>query len=162
MDIFVVDFFFLDIEIVGLSGIGQKKLDIFVVTRITIKIEKGKREHDPEKIKHTAANFFKKLYSRKDVRPHPHHDKVKENILEFETNATYDDEWFNQPPTLNEVQEAIDCKRNGKTSTDLNNEMIKGTKKEFVNLQQYGKAKETANALTTTGASLSRVLSEVS
>ena len=27
-----MDFFFLDIEIVGLSGIGQKKLDIFVIT----------------------------------------------------------------------------------------------------------------------------------
>ena len=35
LDIFVVDFFFLDIEIVGLSDIGHKKLDIFVVTPLS-------------------------------------------------------------------------------------------------------------------------------
>ena len=85
---------------------------------VTVKNEIGERQYDPEKIKETEANFFEKLYSKKLGRSHPHH-KTVEN-------------WFNSLPTINELSEVIEGKKKGKASTDLCNEMIKGTKNQFL------------------------------
>ena len=99
---------------------------------VTVKDDSGQRQYDPEKIKETNANFFEKLYSKKPVRNHPHHSTVEEEILEFEKDKTYDQEWFNSLPTLKELSEVIEAKKHGKASTDLNNEIIKGTKDQFL------------------------------
>ena len=101
---------------------------------LTVKNEDGIRQFDPDKIKHTVAAYYEKLYAKKDVRHHPHHEIVKEQIKEFEMDTTKDNEWYNEIPTAGEIREIIENKKNGKASTDIKNEIIKNGKEQFIRI----------------------------
>ena len=92
---------------------------------LTVKNKSGERVYDPQAIKQTTADYYEDLYAKKTTRPHPHHDVVAKEVLEFQNNVEHEDEWYNCPPTEMEIKEIINNKKNGKASTDLNNEIIK-------------------------------------
>ena len=101
---------------------------------LTVKNENGDREFDPLNIMNTTANYYENLYGKKDTRTHEHHDVVKREMKEFESDLTYDQEWYNKLPTENEVINIIGNKKNNKASTDLKNELMKNTKEQFTRL----------------------------
>ena len=49
-------------------------------------------------------------------------------------DRTFEDEWYNEPPTESEIREIIRNKKNGKATTDLKNEMMKATEVEFMKI----------------------------
>ena len=53
-------------------------------------MEKAK---DAEKSKLNIKNFYKNLYSKKEVREHPYHNHVKEKIQQYENNRN---QWLRQ------------------------------------------------------------------
>ena len=77
---------------------------------------------------------MKNYIKRKKNRHHDDHERVEKEIKQFENDKSYEDEWFNQPPTEKEIIEIIEAKKNGKATTDLNNEIIKNTKEEFIKI----------------------------
>ena len=99
---------------------------------LTVKNENGERVYDPEIIKETAASYYEKLYSKKPVRTHSHHETVQHDIEHFKRCNDHEGEWYNEPPTKKEIKEIIERKKNGKASTDIKNEIIKGTGDEFI------------------------------
>ena len=101
---------------------------------LTVKNEKGERQYAPEKVKETTAQYYEKLYSIRPTRHHPHHNKVEIEMNQYINNLAFESEWYNSPPTASEIAEIIDNKKNGKASTDLTNEIIKGTKDQFTKL----------------------------
>ena len=55
-----------------------------------------------------------RLYAKKEIRSHPHHKLVKEEMENFEKDNNKDNEWFNLPPTEQEILEVITNKKNHK------------------------------------------------
>ena len=101
---------------------------------LTVKNDEGLRQFDPEKVKNTVADYYERLYAKKDVRHHPHHEIVKKQMEEFEVDTRKDGEWYNELPTTDEVREIIESKKNGKASTDMKNEIIKNGKEQFIKM----------------------------
>ena len=99
---------------------------------LTVKDDRGERVHDPSDIKQTTARYYENLYAIKPTRTHPHHNVVVKEILEFSNDMTHENQWYNEPPTKQEIKEIIDNKKNGKASTDLRNEIIKNGGDQFV------------------------------
>ena len=100
----------------------------------TIKDTTGKRIYNPDKIKETMAAYYENLYAKSDCTYHPHHDKVKEDIEAFSIDHSTDCQEWNQIPTDEEILNAIRNKKNGKASTDMKYEMIKGTEMQFMKI----------------------------
>ena len=101
---------------------------------LTVKDEKGERKYDPESIKEITAAYYERLYAKKEIRSHPHHKLVKEEMENLEKDNNKDNEWFNLPPTKQEILEEITNKKNGKATTDVKNEIIKGGKEKFIKI----------------------------
>ena len=98
---------------------------------LTIKNNDGKREFNPEILLNVTASFYENLYAKDDFRPHNHHNKVKSDLETFISDHSYDMEWYNAPPTENEIKNIIENKKNKKASTDLRNELLKNSKEQF-------------------------------
>ena len=98
----------------------------------TVKNEAGTRVYHPNQIKEVMASYYENLYAKKEVRPHPHHEIVKIENQRFLVNTNKDHEWYNLPPSTNEVLEILRRKKNGKSSTDFRNEMMKLTESQFL------------------------------
>ena len=92
---------------------------------IALKNESGNRVYSPTEIKETTANYFKNLYKRKIFPFHPYHQTVTDNMKLFETNREYESTRYNQEPTIEELTRIIKEKKNGKSTPDIKNEMIK-------------------------------------
>ena len=101
---------------------------------LTVKNEAGERQYHPEAIKNEMATHYEKLYAKTKTRSHPHHEVVKSEIEMFKQDRNYENEWYNQVPTEQEVIEVIRGKKNGKATTDLKNEIMKRTEPEFVKI----------------------------
>ena len=101
---------------------------------LTVKNEQGKREHHPEGVKECMATFYEDLFKKKPVKYHPQHDIIRQKIEEFEQNREYEDEWYNLPPSENEIKAIINRKKNGKATTDFRNEMLKRCDDSFVKI----------------------------
>ena len=99
---------------------------------LTVKNENGERVYDPEEIKEAMANFYEKLYAKRQTRPHPHHEQVKKDMEGHQNDMSHENEWYNYPPTEDEIKEIINNKKNGKASTDLKNEIMKNGNDHFV------------------------------
>ena len=99
----------------------------------TVKNDTGTRVYHPEQVKEVMASYYENLYATKEVRPHPHHESIKMENQSFLIDKNEDHEWYNQAPSSLEILEIIRKKKNGKSSTDFRNEMLKGTESEFVN-----------------------------
>ena len=102
-----------------------------VKSHLTVKDETGERQYCPDSIKETMARYYENLYKKKQTRWHPRHDEIKSKILLSQSDTEYDNEWYNSVPTEKQILEIIDNKKNGKATTDLNNEMMKRSRDGF-------------------------------
>ena len=98
-----------------------------VLELLTVKDENGVRQYTPDDIKETTARYYENLYAKKDFPHHPYHDDVINNNNRNMTEKQYDSEYYNQVPTLQEITKVIETKKNGKSTPDLKNEMLKRT-----------------------------------
>ena len=74
----------------------------------TVKDRNGNRQCDPIEVMNTTATFYENLYAKNETRPHNHHGIVKEEVKKFESNENYEQEWYNEIPTENEVRAIIE------------------------------------------------------
>ena len=93
--------------------------------KVIIKDKDGNRHYNPVDIKLHTANYYEALYKSKVFKHHPYHQETKEKIHSYLQDRNYDDEDFNQLPTYEEVHQIIQEKKNGKSTTDVKNEMLK-------------------------------------
>ena len=96
-----------------------------VLENAIIKDKDGIRQYNPADIKRHTANYYETLYKNKFFRFHPYHQEVKEKIQSFLQINEYDHADYNQLPTIEEVHQIIQEKKNGKSTTDIKNEMLK-------------------------------------
>ena len=89
------------------------------------KDKEGKRIYDPDQNKENIANYYEDLYSRKPQKDHPYHTVVKDTIRQLDHGTGTEVGEDDHMPTEKEIQEAIERKKNGKATTDWNNEIIK-------------------------------------
>ena len=92
----------------------------------------GRRILDPTLNKQNIAAYYEDLYSRKDCEPHPYHSVVETEIQRMVNNREKGDEENDRIPTLMEISEAIQKKKNGKATTDWKNEILKRGGEEMV------------------------------
>ena len=96
-----------------------------VLQALTIKDDNGLRQFQPESIKHHTAQYYQNLYREKPYPARPyHHEVVKADRL-YQNDREHEDLIYNALPTEVEVIEAINDKSNGKSTTDIKNEMLK-------------------------------------
>ena len=96
-----------------------------VLQQLTIKDKNGLRQFQPESIKHHTALYYENLYSEKPYTPMPYHREITTAIEMYQNDKQYEDQPYNLTPTKAEVIEAINNKSNGKSTTDVKNEMLK-------------------------------------
>ena len=89
------------------------------------KDDNGNRIYDEEGNKENMASYYENLYKRQEVVPHAHHRVVYENMEIFQKDKNYEDEVYNSAPSIEEITEAVEEKKGGKSTTDFKNEMIK-------------------------------------
>lgn len=89
------------------------------------KDDQGQRIYDPELNKENIANYYEQLFSKIPRDHHPYHDEVKAALEHLKTNRNDDGGELDEVPTLSEVKAAILNKKNGKSTTDWKNEIIK-------------------------------------
>ena len=92
---------------------------------LTIKDEYGNRQFNPDSVKKHTVLYYEKLYQGKVHPPQPYHHEVREKIKLCITNRDYETLPYNLLPQIDEIKEAIDNKSNGKSTTDIKNEMLK-------------------------------------
>ena len=92
---------------------------------VIIKDKDGNRQYNPNDIKLHTAKYYETLYKSKFFKPHPYHQETKEKIQSYLHNDLYDNDDYNLPPTYEEVHQIIQEKKNGKSTTDIKNEMLK-------------------------------------
>ena len=96
-----------------------------VLQSLIIKDENGVRIYEPEQIKEKTASYYENLYKAKTMRPHPYHNEVINKVKENSLNYEYDSLDYNLAPTKDELREIVMEKKNGKSTTDIRNEMLK-------------------------------------
>ena len=89
-----------------------------------MKNEDGKRCFDPEENKKIAERHYISLYGYRPTPHHDYHDYVRQKIIDLE-EETFDDRDIDRVPTKKEVEEAIKNKKNNKSTTDWDNEILK-------------------------------------
>ena len=100
---------------------------------ICLKDEDGKSVLDPERQKEIAASYYENLYSPDDELPsHPYHEYVSLKMVEYSSNYEFENEWYNQFPSIKEIEAAIQSKKNNKATTDFPNEILKRGGKGFI------------------------------
>ena len=92
---------------------------------LTVKNNDGVRQYTPEGIKETTATYYENLYSKKSFPFHPYHEEVINNNNHNVNDKQYDTEWYNDEPSFDEIIKIIKDKKNGKSTPDLKNEMLK-------------------------------------
>ena len=92
---------------------------------MVLKDSNGIRHFTPDGIKECTANYYEDLYKKKPVKYHPYHQQLEQNIIMYKNDRQFEDLRINQPPTIHEITEIINAKKNGKSMTDIKNEMLK-------------------------------------
>ena len=92
---------------------------------LIIKDKDGNRQYTPDDIKQHTANYYETLYKNKTYKYHPYHKEAKDRIQSYMVNKEYDNDNYNQLPSIEEIHEIIQEKKNGKSTTDIKNEMLK-------------------------------------
>ena len=105
-----------------------------VLESLIIKDEQGMRQYDPEKIKEHTAKYYENLYKKKDTTPHPYHQEVQHKITTYMNDGQYEELEYNMMPTEQEIMNIITNKQNGKSTTDIKNEMLKRPGKAMLNV----------------------------
>ena len=94
-------------------------------TWLITKDDQGKCIFDPEENRSNVANYYESLYKAPPMPPHEYHQHVTDSIKRFEKNRDYEEDPVNTPPSIDEVRKVINKRKDGKATTDINNEMIK-------------------------------------
>ena len=92
---------------------------------LSIKDDKGRRQYLPEDVKETTAKYYENLYKTKVFPYHPYHTKVQKDIMEYSNNFNHESMKHNNIPDIDEITDIILNKKNGKSTPDLKNEMLK-------------------------------------
>ena len=92
---------------------------------IIVKDKNGKRHFEPNAIKENTAIYYEDLYKNKGYLYHPYHDELKIKTEAFLNNRDHENEYYNITPSLQEIKRIIETKKNGKSTTDIKNEMLK-------------------------------------
>ena len=92
---------------------------------MTVKDENGNRVYSPMQIKKVTANYYRNLYKKQQNEQRPFHIEVSTKIAEYEKNKQHDSDPCNTPPTEMEIAEIIANRKNGKSTMDIKNEMLK-------------------------------------
>lgn len=92
-----------------------------------LKNENGVRVYSPDQIKYVTENYYRNLYKRKYIEVRPFHTDLQLRIEEYKYNREFENNLCNSPPTETEIAEIILGKKNGKSTTDFKNELIKRT-----------------------------------
>ena len=103
---------------------------------IIIKDQSGNRHFEPNAIKENIAMYYENLYRNKGYLYHPYHDDIKRKTTSYLTNLDYEDEYYNAMPSINEINRIIEQKKNGKSTTDIKNEMLKRPGENMTNFLQ--------------------------
>ena len=94
---------------------------------LSIKNDQGIRLYDPEGYKEQHAHYFESLYKAKQFTYHPYHTEVLTKIDQYTNDRDYEDTTYNRIPTKQELADVIRSKKNGKSTPDFRNEMLKRT-----------------------------------
>ena len=89
-----------------------------------MKNKDGKRVYDSEENKEIIASHYEDLYAKRKMLYHPYHDLIREQIESLENEPTEDKE-IDKAPTKKEIEQVIRNKKNNKSTTDWNNEILK-------------------------------------
>ena len=92
---------------------------------LIIKNENGRRLFTPEEVLEGTASYYEKLYKKNEVDFHPYHLEVKQKMKNCIENREYETQPYNITPSMTEISDIIANKKNGKSTTDLKNEMLK-------------------------------------
>ena len=103
---------------------------------IIIKDKDGKRHFEPESIKENIAAYYEDLYKNKGYLYHPYHDEVQRLSTSYLTNLDYESEYYNSTPSFQEIKRIVEQKKNGKSTTDIKNEMLKRPGESMVSFLQ--------------------------
>ena len=79
------------------------------------------------------AHYYENLYKTKPRRYHPYHSEVQNKMINNMENRDYEYTNYNQPPSINEIWEIIEEKKNQKSTPDIPNEMLKRAGEAMVN-----------------------------
>ena len=105
-----------------------------VLESLIIKNEHGQRIFNPDEVKKGTAKYYQELYRKKDVPGHPYHQQIKKNMIQFTEDRQHENLAFNMTPSIEEISQIITGKKNGKSTTDFRNEMIKRPGTVMVNI----------------------------
>ena len=78
-------------------------------------------------IKETTAKYYENLYGEKNLPNRPFNTQLKDQIKGYVEKRYHEDDPCNYPPSLTEISEIISQRKNGKSTTDFRNEMLKKT-----------------------------------
>ena len=92
---------------------------------IIIKDKYGKRHFEPSMIKENIAIYYEDLYKNKEYLHHPYHDDLITRTNVYLSNREFENEYYNSLPTFQEINGIVEQKKNGKSTTDIKNEMLK-------------------------------------
>ena len=84
--------------------------------------------------KEQNAYYFEQLYKPKQFEYHPYHTEVQNKMLEYSANRDYEDTIYNRIPTRQELVDVIRSKKNGKSTPDFPNEMLKRTGEPMIDI----------------------------
>ena len=96
-----------------------------VLQALTVKDEKGLRQFQPDAIKYHTALYYQNLYREKPFPTRPYHKEVAATTILYQNDKDHEDLIYNLLPSEAEVSEAINDKTNGKSTTDIKNEILK-------------------------------------
>ena len=90
-----------------------------------IKDKNGKRLFDPSEIKENMASFYQNLYTKPNCNYHPYHTEVTELTNQNMMDMSYETSEYNQEPSMEEIKTVLSKKKNGKSTSDIKNEILK-------------------------------------
>ena len=100
---------------------------------MVIKDANGHRQYTPDAIKETTANYYENLYKWKEFPPHPYHQQIEEKMTIYTNDRDHEIARYNREPSIEEITEIINCKKNGKSTPDIKNEMLKKPGEVMIN-----------------------------
>ena len=89
------------------------------------KNERGERIYDPEKNKENIAIHYENLYKKPICIHNPYHEKIINQNNDNMMNREHEYEEYNEIPNIHEIKDIIKRKKNGKTTSDVKNEILK-------------------------------------
>ena len=90
-----------------------------------IKDLQGKRMFEPEMIKQHTAIHYENLYKNRPFEYHPYHTEVQHKIEQYSLDRNFENDYYNSNPSHQEIEDIVLKKKNGKSTTDFKNEMLK-------------------------------------